>query len=269
MARAGTKMIWSPRSNIRLYGDTAPVTVAAKMGVNIALGTDWTPSGSMNMLRELACADSFNQTYLGGFFTDQQLWLMVTRNAAEVTASQAKLGLLAADHLADIAIFNGATNHDHRAIIAAQPQDVVLVLRAGTVLYGDATIIGALGTPSCDAVSVCGVSKSICLKEINTTYAALQASGGNNYAAFFCGTPTNEPTCTPKRSTSVNGSTIYTGIPSASDADGDGIPDANDNCPHVFNPIRPVDGSQQADADADGVGDACDPCPLTATASGC
>ncbi len=38
------------------------------------------------------------------------------------------------------------------------------------------------------------------------------------------------------------------------DTDGDGIPNASDNCPSIPNPT-------QADADGDGVGDACDPCP--------
>lgn len=37
----------------------------------------------------------------------------------------------------------------------------------------------------------------------------------------------------------------------ASDADGDGVPDASDNCPLTFNP-------DQADSDHNGVGDACD-----------
>jgi lysophospholipase L1-like esterase len=40
----------------------------------------------------------------------------------------------------------------------------------------------------------------------------------------------------------------------AIDSDGDGIPDACDNCPTVYNP-------DQSDADRDGLGDACDPCP--------
>jgi Thrombospondin type 3 repeat len=56
----------------------------------------------------------------------------------------------------------------------------------------------------------------------------------------------------------VNGATdptpaafSWTAVPAVADADGDGVPDASDNCPSVSNP-------SQADEDRDGVGDACD-----------
>jgi hypothetical protein len=45
----------------------------------------------------------------------------------------------------------------------------------------------------------------------------------------------------------------------STDLDGDGIPNAQDNCPTVFNP-------DQKDTDKDGVGDACDNCPTIANA---
>ena len=270
MAQSHTSLIWSPRSNITLYGDTARVTTAASLGVRIALGTDWLPSGSMNMLRELACADSLNSTYFNHYFTDKQLWAMTTSNAAGVTATDSAIGSLAMGKVADIAIFAGHGAAPYRAVIQAQPQDVALVMRGGKVLYGDDTSVGALAT-GCDTVDVCGTSKQVCLQsEIGMSLADLTTSvGAAMYPAFACGTPMNEPSCTPMRPVSVAGSTVYTGTPAAGDMDGDGVPDASDNCPTVFNPIRPVDDGKQGDADGDGLGDACDPCPRDANSTNC
>jgi hypothetical protein len=268
MAKAGTGLIWSPRSNIALYGDTARVTEAARFGVEIALGTDWMPSGSMNMLRELACADSFNTTYLNRFFTDQQLWEMVTINAASVTATDDAIGSLAVGKQADIAVFAPHGQDAFRAIVTAEPKDVALVMRGGTVLYGDDAVVNATAQ-SCDVVDVCGTSKRVCaLSETGKTYGDLKAAT-DIYPAFQCGTPMDEPTCLPSRPQAVDRSTVYDGKTSATDSDGDGIPDAMDNCPKVFNPARPLDNGAQGDADSDGVGDACDPCPLDKDSTAC
>ena len=274
MAADGTALIWSPRSNITLYGDTAQVSVAARMGVEIALGTDWSATGSISLLRELSCADSFNRTYLNSYFTDEQLWKMVTINAASVTATDDVIGSLAVGKIADISIFDGRTRSGYRAVIGAEDKDVWLVMRAGKPLYGIDTVIAALTPSGCDTLDVCGEPKRVCLmSEVGKTYAALKTgAGASTYPAFFCGTPTNEPTCTPKRpnaSNAVNGSTIYTGTPGANDLDGDGVPNASDNCMMVFNPVRPVDDGSQGDFDHDNVGDVCDPCPVNANTNQC
>ncbi len=272
IGKSGATVIWSPRSNITLYGDTALVTEAARLGVRIALGTDWVATGSMNLLRELQCADGVNKTYLGGFFSDEDLWRMVTVDAAKATATDDVLGTLAEGKVADIAIFDGKTHKDFRAIIDAAPQDVALVMRGGKLLYGDQKIVSTVpSTGACDAMDVCGTSKQVCLQdEIGKNLDGLTKSVGKIYAAYFCGTPENEPSCTPKRPKSVNGSTIYTGAVTELDADGDGIPNTQDNCPKVFNPVRPMDAKgKQADADADGTGDACDVCPLDANTTAC
>jgi imidazolonepropionase-like amidohydrolase len=235
MATEGAALVWSPRSNLALYGNTANVTVAARVGVRIALGTDWVVTGSMNLLRELHCADTFNEDYLGGFFTDEDLWKMVTVNAANAVARADTLGVLAPGHVADIAIFDGASRADYRAVI-----------------------------------DVCGREKRVCAQaETGLAFDALQAAAATPYPAFSCGLPANEPSCTPLRSASVSSSTIYTGVKTADDEDGDGIPSASDDCPTVFNPVRPVDDGAQADADGDGNGDACDPCPLDASTTSC
>ncbi|XXY44739.1 lamin tail domain-containing protein [Sorangium sp. So ce269] len=277
MAAKGTGLIWSPRSNITLYGDTAVVTAAARLGVQIALGTDWIATGSMNLLRELQCAASLNETYYDGFFSDEELWMMVTGNAAAVTATDDAIGALSTGKVGDIAIFNGAQRAPHRAIVAAEPQDVVLVMRGGKVLYGDAAVVSAVrGAEVCDELDVCGVAKQVCLEdEIGVRLEALEREAGEIYPAFFCGEPEREPLCAPSRAAtapvnaSVNGSTVYTGEPTDADLDGDGIANGADDCPSVFNPIRPLDDGAQADFDGDGDGDACDACPLDAGSTLC
>lgn len=267
MAAASTGLIWSPRSNITLYGDTARVTTAARLGVSISLGTDWMPTGSMNMLRELRCADDMNTDYYGKFFSDRDLWQMVTANAAQATKTDDVIGTLAVGKIADISIFK-ANGKTFRAVIEAEPADVVMVMRAGKVLYGDETAVTALSV-GCDTVDVCGTSKKVCaMTEAGKTYAALMASA-NTYPAFFCSAPQNEPSCTPRRPTAEMGSTIYTGELTANDTDGDGIENGTDKCPTIFDPVRPMDMGVQGDLDADGAGDACDICPLDANTNTC
>ncbi len=279
LAAEGAMLIWSPRTNITLYGETARVTEYERMGVSIALGTDWVSTGSMNMLRELQCADELDTTYFDDHFSDEALWLMATRNGAMAMNMDDVIGVLAVGHAADIAIFDAHIHVDHRAVIDAQAADVALVLRSGRPLFGEAHVVEALpmGGTGCDELDVCGSPRRACvMSEVGTTLEALQAAANEGrpaYDLFFCDDPEDEPSCHPERNAetaSVMGSTRYTGITSSEDPDGDGIPTAEgDNCPRVFNPIRPMDLGEQADTDRDGVGDACDPCPLDADTTTC
>jgi len=278
MALDGSMLIWSPRTNVTLYGDTARVPEYDRMGVPIALGTDWVATGSMNMLRELRCAEELNATYFDDHFTDEQLWMMATYNGAVAMAMDDAIGVISVGRTADLAIFDARMHVDHRAVLDAEPQDVVLVMRSGRPLYGDAALVEAIpmGGAGCDMIDVCGSAKRACvMREIGTSLAAMQAAANEGRAAyplFFCGTPMNEPSCVPERNAdtaSVLGSTRYTGMTSASDRDGDGIADAMDNCPAMFNPARPLDMGMQADSDMDGEGDTCDVCPLDADTTMC
>ncbi|MEO8799545.1 MAG: amidohydrolase family protein, partial [Polyangiaceae bacterium] len=270
-----TSVVWSPRTNVDLYGNTAPVTMLDAEGVMLALGTDWIISGSMNMLRELKCADGLNSSYFDKHFSDSDLWKMVTINAAYAVGAKHALGQLTPGYLADIAIFDGTTDKDHRAVLNAGVEDVVLVMRGGKALYGDTALMNdpVIGAAACEDMhsdvdagtgDVCGHAKKACVaSDVNdgaTTLDSAVAYGNAYYPLFFCkgDVPTDEPSCVPYRDTYKDGIT-------ADDSDGDGIADADDNCPKIFNPVRLMDNTVQADSDGDGVGDACDRCPLDAS----
>lgn len=269
----GGKLIWSPRSNVSLYGDTAQVTLYHRLGISVGLGTDWMPSGSMNMLRELRCADELNQRNFGGYFSDEDLWLMATLGSARALAMDDAIGVLAPGRVGDIAVFKNNGRRYHRAILDANPGDVALVLRAGQVLSGDAAVVDALET-GCDVISdVCGSDKRACLsREIGKGLPDLLTAVGELYPLYFCDAPTDEPSCLPARTLDgdvVNASNLYEGMSLADDRDGDGVLDAEDNCPDIFNPRRPLDDGSQGDADGDAQGDVCDPCPLDPGTADC
>jgi cytosine/adenosine deaminase-related metal-dependent hydrolase len=270
------QVVWSPRSNVDLYGNTANVVMFDLMGVNMALGTDWVPSGSMNMLRELKCADELNQKHFDKHFSDADLWRMATGNAAQAVGAGHVLGAIKQGYLADIAVYDGKTNKDHRAVIGAGVEDVALVLRGGRAMYGDTPLVtqaiwGAGTGCSPFAPDVCGQQKTACVDarfgSNPPDLAAILAVGTPVYPLYFCKNevPKDEPSCVPFRNESVKGSGNYTGVGTEADTDGDGIANERDNCPSIFNPIRPMDLGAQADADGDGIGDACDVCPLDNT----
>jgi hypothetical protein len=271
LAARQASVIWSPRSNVSLYGNTAPAPMLDRAGVLLALGTDWTASGSMNMLRELACAADLNQNQFGRYFSSEALWRMATLNGALATATADVIGQLVSGYVADIAVFIGqpkAGRRDHAAVVRAGVEDVALVLRGGRPLYGDAAVLEALGADDsgmCEALDVCGVKKRACVqRETGKKLADLETSAGKPlYTLFACGTPPKEPTCVPSRAGE------FSGVPTGEDGDGDGIPSGVDNCPTIFNPIRPLDHGRQPDSDGDGVGDACDPCPLAKNTTTC
>jgi hypothetical protein len=184
--------------------------------VPIALGSDWIVTGSMNLLRGLRCADEFNSNHLGVYFSDFQLWQMVTTNAAFAAGVVKGLGMLKPNYLADPAIFDARDDTDHRAVVHADLEDVLLTVRGGKVLYRNADLVTALA-PSCDApVEICGVLKRACTtSDTGHAFTEIQQGIDPIYNLVQCGTPLDEPTCVPSRP----GEYPIGGA----DADGDGI----------------------------------------------
>jgi hypothetical protein len=146
LARVGGKMVWSPLSNLLLYGVTADVRAAKAAGVLISLAPDWSPSGSKSVLGELKVADLYNTTTLGGLFTDPELVEMVTRNPATALGWGASAGQLAPGMLGDVLVVDRIHADPYRNLILATETNVQLVVIRGDPLYGDVPVLRRLKT---------------------------------------------------------------------------------------------------------------------------
>jgi 5-methylthioadenosine/S-adenosylhomocysteine deaminase len=96
-------MIWSPLSNLLLYGKTADVKTAKQNGVRIGIGSDWSPSDSKNLLGELKVAHLYSAAN-GNLFTDRELLSMVTRTATEILQWEKVVGSIEAGKRADLLV---------------------------------------------------------------------------------------------------------------------------------------------------------------------
>ena len=94
MARVGAALVWSPRSNIELYGETTDIAAALEHGVTVALAPDWAITGSSNMLDELRYAVRHIGASAAGAL-DPRRWLdMATRTPARISGVADQVGAL-------------------------------------------------------------------------------------------------------------------------------------------------------------------------------
>jgi hypothetical protein len=136
MASVGAKMVWSPTSNLLLYGNTSDVKAAWEEGVCVALSPDWSPSGTKNVLGELKIADAWNSYILNGFFSEYNLTQMVTVNAAIVAGWEDFVGRIRVGLHADLLVIDDPGGNPYRALIDTIDEDVLLTVIEGEPLYG-------------------------------------------------------------------------------------------------------------------------------------
>jgi 5-methylthioadenosine/S-adenosylhomocysteine deaminase len=141
-AQAGGQMVWSPLSNLLLYRGTAHIDVMKASGVPIGLGSDWSPSGSKNLLCELKVARIVSSTWPSGrVFTDAELVAMVTRSAAAILGWDGALGSIEAGKLADLVAVSGTTADAYSGLIDATERDLVLVMVGGVACAGQPHLV--------------------------------------------------------------------------------------------------------------------------------
>ncbi|MFD0638246.1 amidohydrolase family protein [Catenulispora yoronensis] len=143
MADGGAAMVWSPLSNLLLYGGTADIAAAKKAGLTLGLGSDWSVSGSKGLLGELKAAHLAN-TAAGAVFTATDLVAMATCDAAKILRWDHALGTLTAGYKADITAVTGTTGDPYLTLIDATDEDVAVVVIDGAPRYGRTPLMKTL-----------------------------------------------------------------------------------------------------------------------------
>jgi cytosine/adenosine deaminase-related metal-dependent hydrolase len=138
---AGAKLVWSPQSNLRLYAETTKAAHAIDLGIPVALGADWLPSGSTSLLAEMKVARRCLTEQSGKDPGARKLVEMVTRDAALIAGLDDKLGTLDAGRPADLAIFERSAEDPWESVANADPSYVQLVMIGGDVAYGNEALL--------------------------------------------------------------------------------------------------------------------------------
>ncbi len=156
LGQLGGAMIWSPLSNLLLYGATADIEAARASNVRIGIGSDWSPSGSKNLLGELKVASLVGQQ-VGGI-DDKDIVAMATRDAAQILGWDKAIGTLEAGKRADLLVIGGTSPTPYEALIRAREVDIALVMINGVARFGRVNLMKSFAA-SGEKITVGGESR--------------------------------------------------------------------------------------------------------------
>ena len=178
----GGSMVWSPLSNLLLYGQTANLGAALAADVPVALGSDWAPSGSKNLLGELKVAQAVAPT-VGATLTALDLVRMVTTAPATMLGWDNHLGALEPGKRADLVVLDGQTGDPYQQLISATEADFHLVMINGTPRVGTPALMKSLvpalnttGTNASEPLRIAGRDRILNLAQITADPAVAEIS---------------------------------------------------------------------------------------------
>jgi len=155
-AATGAKAAWSPLSNLLLYGQTVEVKEFLASGVEWGLGSDWSPSGTKNLLGEMKVA-WLAAKHAGVDLDYRTLAEAVTSRAADIVGWGGKLGRIEAGCGADLLVLQPRFPDPYENLFRAIESDVLLVVTEGVPRFGDVALMRQSGLP--DELEACTVAK--------------------------------------------------------------------------------------------------------------
>ena len=152
-------LVWSPRSNLALYGETVDISGALRYGVRIALSTDWSPSGSFNMREEVKCARRVAEDARVAL-PSVALWRMSTVNGAYALGLEDRFGAIRPGLRADLVLVRYGGGDPHDAVLTATDEDILATWIDGRAILLSDLLDEALSDRKCVALE--GVAPKVC-----------------------------------------------------------------------------------------------------------
>ena len=161
MRELDVTLVWSPRSNLALYGETVDIAGALEHDVRVALSTDWSPSGSFNMREEATCARQVAEE-ADAALSAEALWRMATVNGAYALGVEEQFGAIEPGLLADLMLIEYAGDNPYETVLTATDDEVLATWIDGRAILISDQLDEALGANACVALGgmaprVCGV----------------------------------------------------------------------------------------------------------------
>lgn len=166
----GAAVVWSPLSNLLLYGQTMRIKTARSKKLPIGLGSDWSVSGSKNLLGELKCARLVSDD-AGAAFSDADLVAMATVEAAKILRWQKLLGSLEPGKRADLLVVKLADEDPYAGLLSARETDIQLVVINGVPRFGTASLMKAAGFDQTEKVSIGSAERRVHLQQLHVDEA--------------------------------------------------------------------------------------------------
>jgi cytosine/adenosine deaminase-related metal-dependent hydrolase len=148
-------VVWSPFSNLWLYGQTTNIPAARQHGISVCLGSDWGPSGTKNLLGELKVAR---------IWAEREGWKLEAFDLVEMVTSApgdalsrcwgTQVGRLATGARADVAVLRRSTDDPWEDLVRAREEAVLLVLIDGQPRYGTKALMEVCGATRTTSVEV-------------------------------------------------------------------------------------------------------------------
>lgn len=134
--KAGSTVVWCPASNYFMFNVTCKIRKLLQAGINVALGTDSTHTGSVNLLEEMRFARKVYRKMYREEISAEILFKMVSLNAARALRIDGKTGTVEMGKSADLMLLRTGRLDPFDGLLEARIEDIELLTQGGVPLYG-------------------------------------------------------------------------------------------------------------------------------------